>query len=340
MQKLIDSHPGLVEVLYNPGKKLICSYREGTIFYARQYFPEHKDFSMLNDPKMPWLKDLCDLSFVQTLLGKKIQRITPLSYKPESRATFLFELTDGSLIGKTHATKDGKHSYLAAKELASQGVNIPAAHAYYHYPPLTLTECLCGKTWQLKDGQIGSIGRALKKLHSSVVTAPLESQIPSFIKSLEKSRSLVEALFPQLAARSRALAEELASLLQKTLKNNELIHADFHKSNLLTTQNGIAILDLEDLSRGDKRIDLGRFLASCRVPYLRKHGFLEGFETIRQSFLGGCGPNGLYLFESAFLFTSAATGFRFQRNGWEKEGPALFAEAEKILDSNQLETLS
>ena len=112
------------------------------------------------------------------------------------------------------------------------------------------------------------------------------------------------------------------------------VHGDFHHTNILVDGADVTFIDFDELAYGDSLVDVGRFIASLRIPALRIAGDPNALSDAGEAFLAeylhrtGESERQARLFEAASLFISAVSAFRIQRTGWERQIPLLIEEAE------------
>ncbi len=102
------------------------------------------------------------------------------------------------------------------------------------------------------------VGRAIGALHSSNLKCPWKIQPESPGELLRRAAEVLS----RTEHNSAHLVERLISGA-RSLKASPraTVHRDLHTNNILSTDNGIALIDLDDLANGDPLEDLARFLA-------------------------------------------------------------------------------
>ena len=186
---------------------------------------------------------------------------------------------------------------------------------------------------------VKTTARAIALLHSQRIplntTRKPRDEIRTFMRWTEVLASVRTGLRKRIERLSQRLAGELESRTEMTGP----VHGDFHHTNVLVDDSRIWIIDLDEMAYGDPCVDIGRFLASLRIPSLRAFGAISGLSHAREIFLeeylkkGPAPPRRIRLFEAASLMISAGSAFRIQRPNWEEEIGLLVGEAERVLES-------
>lgn len=351
-------------------RELLARYRDrgDTVFDTPVvYLPEvpMQLFAFPLDSSLPGLFDATDASALKRHLnrmwsrrGVRVRRVTPrpLGYTPHARAAFLYEILGECrdsglpelrrLIGKMHAKKQTARLFADAWAVwrAAEGrIGLAPPVGYIPSAGLTLQEKVAG---QRLGGLVDTPGfdkwvkqtaRALATLHG--LTMPLSSRR----KPAEEARGVhrwagvLMAIRPDMARRVERLRDKLASELEVRARLSGPIHADFHHTNVLVDGENVTIIDLDEVAFGDPMVDVGRFLASLRVPARRAFGDIAALNgagaTFLEAYLNAAGGDEkrAHLFEAASLLIAAGSSFRIQRPSWEEEVSLLVEESERVL---------
>lgn len=319
-----------------------------------------------NDLELPWLIDAIDPNVIKQKLNRlwafqniKVRKVKihTLGYTPHMRASFQYDVLIENkntkerqwwhFIGKTNAFKQPDRLFAGAWALwqACQGqIQFARPIGFLMHPRLTLQEKIKGnRLGRLVDSPsfetiIQKTAHAIAKFHSLSIPLRTKRKLKDEIESIERwSNTLVE-IKPDLKERVELLRDKLKSEITFRTSIRSPVHADFHHTNVFVEDDQIKLIDLDEMAYGDPCVDIGRFLASLRIPSLRAFGniraldnhrelFLQEYLKIRQEDI----PN-IRLFESASLVTSAASAFRIQRPNWKNEIEILLDEAEKVYD--------
>jgi hypothetical protein len=224
----------------------------------------------------------------------------PVHYVPERACTVRVKIglrsaVDGGtaarvLFGKIYCPGEGEAAWewlqtLWDSEARRAGRLLISQPLAYQPEIRTLWQCgLEGKTLNEVDAQSGlffelleSAGLAVAQLHRTAVpSAPLLTT-DEIVSQLEMSADLLFRILSRIGPRRQ---DELRSMIRRLITVSERIgagsiatlHGDLHLKNLFVTNDRIALLDLDNLSRGDPLLDIGSFIA-----LLHYRGLIEGW---------------------------------------------------------------
>jgi phosphotransferase family enzyme len=219
----------------------------------------------------------------------------PVHYVPERACTLRVKLglrnertaetETRVLFGKTYCSGEGEAAWerlqaLWDSEGRRAGRLLIAQPLAYHPEIKTLWQSgLVGKTLNEVDAQSGfffeslaNAGSAVAELHRTPVPSAPSVTTGEIISKLETSAALLCRLRP-------SLRDELRSSIRQLIADSDRIgidpiatlHGDLHLKNLFVTNERTALIDLDNLSRGDPSRDVGSFVAS-----LHYRGLIEG----------------------------------------------------------------
>ena len=295
----------------------------------------------------------------------RVRRVTPsvLAYTPRSRATILYEILSESkdsdlpeiryVIGKVHSSRPAWKLFAGAWSLwqaSKMRVRLAPPGGYIGDLNMTLQERCTGIRLGDLAGKpsytsaVRETGRSIAIVHGLSVPTVSKRTPQREIQSVERWGSVVAALFGERSSEIEKLRHDLASQLGARTEMKGLVHGDFHPANVLVDDNHITLIDLDQMALGDPLVDVGRFLASQRIAALRVHGNIGGLSCDADHFLerylanSGEDESRVRLFEAAALMTSAATGFRLQRPGWEESASMIIDEAKRIFAKSKSRT--
>jgi aminoglycoside phosphotransferase (APT) family kinase protein len=316
------------------------------------------------DASLPGLFDATDPSMLKRHLNrmwarrnvtvrKVVQR--PLGYTPHARAAFLYEVLGECkdtgvpelrrLIGKMHAKKKAARLFADAWALwrAADGrVSMAPPVGYVPAVGLTLQEQVPG---QRLGGLVTAPGFVkwvrqtaglLATLHGLDVPLSSRRKPAEEVRGVHRWAGVLTAIRPDLTGRVERLRDRLAAEIEARAELAGPIHADFHHTNVLVDGERVTIIDLDEMAFGDPMVDVGRFLASLRVPARRAFGDLRALQEAGDAFLetyltrAGGDEKRARLFEAASLLIAAGSSFRIQRPNWEEEVSLLVEEAERV----------
>ncbi len=281
--------------------------------------------------------------------------VAPLGYTPGARAAFSYEVTSESretgvpelrrFVGKMHAKKPASRLFADAWALWRAGkgkLAVAPPVGYIGAVGLTLQEKLDG----VRLGgvveephfvkRVRRTARVLAAMHRLALPLSTRRKAVEEAATVHRWAGVLTAIRPELASRVDRLRDRLASEIEARTLLSAPIHADFHHTNVLVDGDRVRVIDLDEMAFGDPMVDVGRFMASLRVPARRAFGNIEALGGASEAFLeeylkrtGGYEPRAR-LFEAASLLIAAGSSFRIQRPGWEEEVSLLLAESERL----------
>lgn len=316
------------------------------------------------DPVLTQLSDVMDGEIMKRKFHAlwrdrriRVRRVIPsvLAYTPRSRVTILYEILSESkdtdlpeiryVIGKVHSTRPAWRLFAGAWSLwqaSKMRVRLAPPGGYIGELNMTLQERCPGVRLGDLAGEpsytsaVRQTGRSIAIVHGLSVPTASKRTPQREIQSLQRWGAVVAALFGDRSSEIEQLSHDLVSQLEARTEMKGLVHGDFHPANVLVDDNRITLIDLDQMALGDPLVDVGRFLASQRIAALRIHGDIGGLSCDADHFLdryltnSGEDESRVRLFEAAALMTSAATGFRLQRQGWEDSASMIIDEAKRV----------
>jgi aminoglycoside phosphotransferase (APT) family kinase protein len=318
------------------------------------------------DPALPELVDACDETLMKARFGhmwkpQGVQvrrvRVKPLGYTPGARAALLYETLSicrrtglpevRRVVGKLDSQREAAEIFArswAVWQGARQRFRLAPPVGFMARPNLFFQEYVDGV--RLSDlagtgdfaGPVRQAARAIATLHDLPLPLRFRRASLQSVKVARRWAKIVAAIRPENRKRVASLRDRLVSELEIRATVTGPIHGDLHPSNMLVDDGQLTLIDLDNLVLGDRLLDVGRFLSALRTSSLRVHGTPDGLSDIGESFLEhylhltGEDERRARLFEAAALLTSAGTGFRLQREGWEQATQWLLDECERALD--------
>jgi aminoglycoside phosphotransferase (APT) family kinase protein len=323
-------------------------------------------FSFPLDLRLPWCFNLLNSSSLKLLLKRRwpkrhIQlhsaKIDLLGYTPQTRAAFFIKIhgkdlrtgaTDThKLIGKIHSFKPASKRFADSVALGKSldgHINLATPMGYIASENLSLQEEVDGK--RLSDfvdsgsfkNMVQNTARAIAKVHNISVPISTTRTAKKEAAVVHRWTNLLEAVCPETSGLVRHLRSRLSYDIENSAQIEGIVHGDFHHSNILVGDDyRITLIDLDELSWGDPMLDVGRLMASLRVPALRIFGDITGLKEMQEAFLeeymtvAGGNEKRIRLFEAVSLLISAGTPFRIQRPAWKEQTALLLNESEKAL---------
>ena len=203
--------------------------------------------------------------------------VRTLAYKPERRFVGLLRRPDGSRavikVYKASAFAQAERLAQVASEISIMP-HLQAVDARRNALQLdwiagtTLTERLRANADVLATAR--AAGAALARLHALRPAAELRRRTlaEEHARIGELTRGIC-ALCPEIEADATALAHRIYALLEARLSEPTLIHGDFYANQVVATDEGIRLLDFDELSVGSPETDLGLFIAHLEYDVLR-----------------------------------------------------------------------
>jgi aminoglycoside phosphotransferase (APT) family kinase protein len=289
--------------------------------------------------------------------GVRVRQVvtTPLGYTPHARAAFRYEVLSEArssgvpelrrLIGKMHAKKPAERLFAdqwAVWRAARGRVRMAPPVGYLGGVGLTLQEQVRGeRLGGLVDAPefgrwVRLTARALASLHELEVPLRTRRRPDEEAASVQRWAGVLLTIRPDLAARVGRLRDRLSAAVEARTTLSSPIHADFHHTNVLVDGERVTVIDFDEMAFGDPMVDVGRFLASLRVPGRRAFGSVRALNDTGDVFLQeylrrrGGDEKRARLFEAAALLIAAGSSFRIQRATWVEEVSELVEEAERV----------
>lgn len=317
------------------------------------------------DASLPGLFDASDSGAMKRHLGRlwserrvrvRRVRVVPRGYTPHARAAFFYEVLSQDrrtgipevrrLVGKMHAKKSTARLFADQWALwaASRGrLPIPPPVGFIGLAGLTLQEQVRGERL---GGMVDRPGfekhvrhtaRALSVLHGLRFPISTRRRPADEVETIRRWSGVLTAIRPDLSAPIAGIVERLTRGVLERSTPSAIIHADFHHTNVLVDGSAIHLIDFDEMAWGDPMVDVGRFLASLRVPARRAHGDLSALDGPGHTFLEeylkrtAGDERRARLYEAAALLISAGSSFRMQRKNWALETGLLVDECERVL---------
>ena len=348
-----------------PDPKLLSRYRNWPhSMFQEPWFVERalslEFYAFPVDPGLPLLFEAADADGMMRHLSRfvseaRIRTVTcqNRSYLPYSRATFAYDVhvengtqTTLRLVGKMQSGKPARQRFDKHYALwsAAQGrLSIPRPVGVVEEAGIALQAHATGeRLGALVDrpefeALAREAARKLALLHELRLPAIKERRPVDEVRNVSRWSDLLRALRPDLAPRITALETTLNRLLLRNTFSRALIHADFHHTNVLVDGQRLTFIDFDDLAMGDPMVDVGRFMASLRIPALRAFGRASALENAGNAFLdeylrAAAGhERRARLFEAASLLIAAGSSFRLQRESWAKDIEILVEASEHTI---------
>jgi thiamine kinase-like enzyme len=272
------------------------------------------------DPKFPHLVHLGDPSHVGRMLtslgvardGKQFPVITPIRYRPGERHVLRYEIPASAayrghgqyLYAKLYKNEqDAARAFGIANRVVDwldtnpQGLqgNRPEALSqedcailYPHAPGIPLSHQL-DRSNRWLESQLQTIGRALATMHSgpeSLQAGLKENSFANEAKVVKRASEHIQVLLPETYDKIITILDALqmhyANLPQE---KPTFTHSDFKADHLLSTPQGLTLIDLDTCTLTDPALDLGKFLADLEWWFERKG--ISGIEAAHAALIKG-----------------------------------------------------
>lgn len=160
-------------------------------------------------------------------------------------------------------------------------------------PGRTLTEILL--SGETPGAPLKAAGERLAELHAHPTVNPVE------IRSAHKMQGRLEAgfdtlswLLPAFGPLARPLWDAVQSALTTLDAGSDLLHGDFYSNQVLVTDEGVALLDFDELHLGRGESDLGLFIAHLEYEVLRGRIEARAVPALTEALLAGYRKSGDY----------------------------------------------
>jgi Ser/Thr protein kinase RdoA (MazF antagonist) len=179
------------------------------------------------------------------------------------------------------------------------------------------------------SGVAGEAGEAVAQLQRAPLELP-ESPPERQLAEAQDKAAVIVALAPDL----RGLVEPLVHRLERALPAALALrpaHGDFHVDQLLLADDGLAVIDFDQMCLAPPALDL----ATSAADVVRGRGEdAEAIEAVLEPLLEGYGsrPQELNWHLSAAILTRAAHPFHRQVPAWRERMEAMVITAEGTLD--------
>jgi aminoglycoside phosphotransferase (APT) family kinase protein len=317
-------------------------------------------FEFPDDAKLDALQKLAQPELRQRLLARTLgddsigegDELETLAYKPERRyVARLVRADDGEqIVFKFYSPE----RYRAARK---------AHRALGAVPQEVLLQRQCGgsKSYEmlafgwlkgptLREAleteapvDMEAVGASIARLHAQTLAKLAQEGEPKTGDELGALAGTLGFLLPDLADTAGQLAaqiaEEITRVRSETGEELGLLHGDLYDKQIVLTENGAGLIDLDDARMGDPRRDLGLWIAHLERDRIMGRGlpaldglvgtFLEGYQRVRGRPLAGLTP-----FVAEGLFRLAHHPFRRQSPDWPSQSQEIVERTRALLAEN------
>jgi thiamine kinase-like enzyme len=277
------------------------------------------------DPEFPKLVRLGDPSHVTGLFAslgiarelKQMPVITPIRYRPGERHVLRYEISSPEtvpgrgqrLYAKLYSNgQDAARAFGIANRVVdwldanNQGLqgNRPEAMSeedgvifYPHAPGIPLSHQLHrSRRWLAAQLQI--IGRGLATLHNGPESLQSELKQNTFtneVKVVKRASEHIQILLPETHAKILQILDKLEGYYSSLPQESPTFtHSDFKADHLLTTPQGLTLIDFDTCKLTDPALDIGKFLADLQWWFTLKG--ISGVEEAHAELLKGYARQG------------------------------------------------
>ena len=272
------------------------------------------------DPKFPHLVRLGNPSYVAGVFAslgiaqglKQLPVITPIRYRPGERHVLRYEISSletvpgrgQRLYAKLYSnTQDADRAFgianrvvdwLAVNNHGLQG-NKPEAMShedgvifYPHVPGIPLSHQL-KRSGRWLAAQLKMIGRALTALHNGPETLQSDlkqNTLTNEVKVVKRASEHIQVLLPGTYDKILELVDKVEEHYSNLPQEKPTFtHSDFKADHILSTPQGLTLIDFDTCTLTDPALDIGKFLADLEWWFTLKE--ISGIEEAQAELLKG-----------------------------------------------------
>lgn len=206
------------------------------------------------------------------LVGEPIDERRLAAYAPE-RSAAVACVARGLVVAyvKAFAGDEAEQTERTHRHLSQAAPGLGTPRLLGRNGRLVAVEALAGRPLRDLHGasyQLGlrRLGAVLAELHATLPPPGAPRFRRHDVDELRAAVQTVAQARPELAGSAARISEALASAPPSSA--DACLHGDVHGGNALVTAGGIALIDLDDVSRGPAAADLGSFFATLRYRQL------------------------------------------------------------------------
>lgn len=325
------------------------------------------------DPKFPQLVRLGSPSYVAGILASlgiadQTPVVTPIRYRPKERHVLRYEIDSAETIGgetqllyaKLYTSgQDAARAFGVASrvvdwlEFNNMGLqgNRPAAISqedavifYPHAPGIPLSRQLHRSRRWLAE-QLHIISRGLLTLHNGpeALQADLkQNDFPKEAKVVRRASEHMQILLPDTYQKILEIVDRAEEhYLGLPQEKPTFTHADFKSDHLLTTPQGLTLIDFDTCTLTDPALDLGKFLADLEWWFTLRglSGMEEAQAELLKAYLAGKESDQTVherlaranLFHVLILVKIVARRIPIYEKDWASRTEQLIERAEQVL---------
>jgi len=326
------------------------------------------------DPKFPQLIRLGSPRYVAEIfsslgIADQTPEITPIRYRPKERHVLRYEIdspeavdglerrlyaklyTSGQDAARAFGVASRVVDWLDFKRVGLQG-NRPEAISqedavifYPHAEGIPLSRQLHrSRRWLAK--QLHVIGRGLFTLHNGPEALQFDlkqNDFPKEAKVVRRASEHMQILLPETYQKILDIVDQAEeSYLALTQETPTFTHADFKSDHLLTTPEGVTLIDFDTCTLTDPALDLGKFLADLEWWFTLRGlaGVEEAQAELLKAYSAGEGSDETIherlerakLFHVLILVKIVARRVPIYEKDWAAKTEQLIERASQVLD--------
>jgi thiamine kinase-like enzyme len=328
------------------------------------------------DPEFPHLVRLGNPSYVAQMFAslgiahdlKELPVVTPIRYRPGERHVLRYDIDSpdtvsgrgGRLYAKLYPNaQDAAKAFgianrvvdwLADNNLGLQGIRPEAMDHkegvifYPHAPGIPLSRQL-HRSRRWLGTQLQIIGRALATMHNGPETLQADlrqNTLTKEVKVVKRASEHIQVLLPDTYNKIIEIVDKIQDrYLAQPQEKPTFTHSDFKSDHLLTTPQGLTLIDFDTCTLTDPALDLGKFLADLEWWFTLKglSGVEEAQEELLKGYLGEGEPDqNLYerlarakLFHALILVKIIVRRVPLYKKQWADQTQRMISKAAMLL---------
>jgi aminoglycoside phosphotransferase (APT) family kinase protein len=299
---------------------------------------------------------------------KELPGVTPIRYRPGERHVLRYDLSS-----KDQLTQSGRRLYakvysdpphaakafgianrvvdwLADNKLGLQGVRPEAMDHeegvifYPHAPGIPLSRQL-HRSRRWLGAQLQIIGRALATMHNGPQTLQADlkqNTLANEAKVVKRASEHIQVLLPATYNKIIEIVDEIEEHYSRLPQENPTFtHSDFKSDHLLTTPQGLTLIDFDTCTLTDPALDLGKFLADLEWWFTLQglSGVEEAHAELLKGYLGEGEPEqNIYerlarakLFHALILTKIVVRRVPLYKKQWADQTQKMISKAAMVL---------
>jgi Phosphotransferase enzyme family len=273
------------------------------------------------DPKLPGLRVAASARRMSELLKERVRLIQLVRYKPARRAVLRYEVESSArevVYGKIRADDGGALLAELEPSLRRAGISTPALISYQPELRMTVFDNSPGTPLRELRGTraynawMRPVAKTLGRLHSVSISCLGPQAVASEANDLALAVHSIGTLVPSIANAAEHLGDRVIAGMAGAPRRVATLHGSWHDDQVLVSERGVTLLDLDSACMGDPAVDVGHFLAYLSVGGLdeARSLFLDAYSSFARR------PDGVFLFEAAALLRWATLPFRRLDPDW------------------------